>query len=170
MVYRTKPRTTLSETRSRVRVGFRTQTEFPAEAFLEARYRITLTNGESGTEYGYTTNVPSQYSKQMFEDARLHAVSKFLYRRGYFVDKSNYQELDMERVKDVKLLSYSYYYTENQFQSFSTFTQRGRRVMVERDSKGRFIKRKTGARVGKSVVEEDLPFKKKKLRQKVGKK
>lgn len=156
MKHRTKPRITIQERRSSVRVGYRTQAVYPADAFLEARYHIQLTNGDNGTEYGYTSGVPADTKKQMFEDSRLHAVSKFLYRQGYFIDKSNYQELDMERVSDVTLLSYNFYYVENQFQTFDSFKRGGKIVMVERDAKGRIRGSKTGVKPGKSVIEEDI--------------
>lgn len=128
-----------------MKVGFRSKSILDRRGFIEAKFEISTSNA-TGQEIGrsYERNVKDNH-KLMLEDARLNAVSKFLYKEGYFVEKSNYEELDIDKVKSVKLLDYNFYYTENEFQSYSnvkrTYKKKGQvSYIVQRDRRGRFVK------------------------------
>lgn len=126
--------------------GFRSKAILDRRGFFSGMFIVTSTNGSTGKVEGRSKerNVKDN-SKQMLEDARLHAVSQFLYKNGYYVEASNYEELDIDKIKSVKLSSYNFYYTENEFQSYSSIKKEYKKkgkvsYVVQRDKRGRFVK------------------------------
>lgn len=149
MVFRTRRRTSVGETSPTPKFGFRTKAILNEEGFYEGKFLIVTNEGRQLTEIGRSKNgVPAVDWKTLREDARLNAVSKVLYREGYFVDKSNYENLDLDKIDKAEVIDYNFYYLENQFMTFSRMkrrvkTKKGietRNYIVDRDSKGRFKK------------------------------
>ena len=126
--------------------GFKTKSVINERGFFAGQFLVVLKNGNRQTIEGRSKErMVSRNYKTMIEEARLHAVSQVLYKNGYYVEASNYEELDIDKVSRVELIDYNFYYTENQFQTYSkverNYKKKGRvSYVVERDSKGRFAK------------------------------
>ena len=138
--------------------GYRSKTLLREEGFVVAKVKILLTSGKVGTEVGRSkVGVVSSNINVLLEDARLNAVSSFLYKNGYSVTKENYESLDMDKVQSAELVDYDIYYTQNQFNSFDSFNTKHGRYIVRRDSKGRIRNRyKETSKVHKKGLQKDF--------------
>jgi hypothetical protein len=134
------PRRSIKEYKKDNIVGFPTKTSLRARGFIEVKFIITTKNKKVFQEFGYSRAAIVKGSEEdLIEDARLNAVSKVMYREGYFVGRENYEDLDQEQVTSVKMIDYQIYYIENkEFNSFSTYKRKDKTYVVERDSRGRF--------------------------------
>lgn len=159
MNVRTRPRTSIGVTKTQLTIGFKTKSKFAStngSALLEALYMVVLNNGETYKEYGYSNGNPLLDSKVMFEGASLNAKCKVLYRNGYFVDQQNYEELDIEKVDDAKLLDYNFFYPENEFSTYETHkNKKDQFVMTRRNRKGQIKERRVVDYDGRTSVRHD---------------
>ena len=144
MVFRTRRRTSIGESKGNTPIGFRSKARLRAEGYMRGRWEFITNEGRKVIETGFSkVGVVASNWRVLTEDTRLNAMSKVLYREGYFVDRENYERLDQDKIKRARLLDYNFYYTQNQFMNFSRFrNRRNQVVVVERDSRGRFASRK----------------------------
>lgn len=150
---RTRPRTSVKPRRVKnpnLRngeiYGFSSRTPLNAEGFMEGRFLILTKDGRDYEEFGYSRSgvIVKGSEDDLEEDARLNAVSKVLYRKGYFVGRENYEALDQDRIEKVEMIDYMYYYAEGErANKFGTYKKNNKEYVVERDKRGRF---KTTAR------------------------
>lgn len=143
---RTRERVSIKEKRKGEIFGFQSKTPLNAEGFMEGRYLILTKDGKQYEEFGYSRAgiIIKGNEDTIDEDARLNAISKVMYRKGYFVGRENYENLDQEKIESVEMIDYLYYYTEGEnANKFSRYNRDGREFVAERDKRGRF---KTSAR------------------------
>lgn len=141
MVLKTKPRTSIRAREFKDRIGFKSKQRLRAEGFLQAEWKFEMKSGLVRKEVGFSTGgIPANDWRVMIEDSRLNAISVLLYRQGYFVSRENYEDLDEDIIRSSTLLTYDFYYTQNQFMKYSKYKSRGNEFIAERNSRGRFTK------------------------------